>query len=305
MSCSKRRIRSEPRRSSFCGVARLDHALQVIAQLLVVEVLELDVAAVHLDVEVRQHVGRELGQVPVAGVRPWPGSGCRPGRRRSRSAMPSDVLAPFPAFEDGAAQRVDRLALLVHHVVVLEQVLADLEVVRLDLLLRALDRARDHARLDRLAFLHAQPLHQALDAVGAEDAHQVVFERQVEARATRDRPGGRSGRAAGCRCGATRGARCRGCAGRRRRATSSCSRGAALAEARPAPPSNRLAAPSSGSGLGARQELGVAAEQDVGAAAGHVGGDGDRALAAGLGDDRRLALVVLGVQHVVRDAAPS
>ena len=48
--------------------------------------------------------------------------------------------------------------------------------------------------------------------------------------------------------------------------------------------------------------LRVAAQQDVGAAAGHVGGDGDRALAAGLRDDLGLALVVLGVEHLVLDA---
>ena len=53
--------------------------------------------------------------------------------------------------------------------------------------------------------------------------------------------------------------------------------------------------------LGVGGELGVAAEHDVGAAAGHVGGDGDGALAAGLGDDRGLLLVVLGVEHLVRD----
>ena len=51
-------------------------------------------------------------------------------------------------------------------------------------------------------------------------------------------------------------------------------------------------------GLG--QEVRVAAEQDVGAAAGHVGGDRDRLLAPGLGHDLGLALVVLGVQHLVR-----
>src|SRR5437867_3538699 len=64
--------------------------------------------------------------------------------------------------------------LLVHHVVVLEQVLADREVLRLHLLLRPLDRLRDHAVLDRHALLHAQLQHQAADAVGAEDAHEVV-----------------------------------------------------------------------------------------------------------------------------------
>ena len=43
--------------------------------------------------------------------------------------------------------------------------------------------------------------------------------------------------------------------------------------------------------------VGVAAELDVGAAAGHVGGDGDRARHAGLGDDVGLLLVEAGVQH--------
>ena len=48
--------------------------------------------------------------------------------------------------------------------------------------------------------------------------------------------------------------------------------------------------------------VGHAAQDDVGAAAGHVGGDGDRAEAAGLGHDLGLALVVLRVQHHVLDA---
>ena len=42
--------------------------------------------------------------------------------------------------------------------------------------------------------------------------------------------------------------------------------------------------------------LDVAAELDVGAAAGHVGGDGDRAGNAGLGDDQGLLLVEAGVE---------
>ena len=43
-------------------------------------------------------------------------------------------------------------------------------------------------------------------------------------------------------------------------------------------------------------------ELDVGAAAGHVGRDRDRARLPGARDDLRFALVVLRVQHVVRDA---
>ena len=70
---------------------------------------------------------------------------------------------------------------LVHHVVVLEEVLADGEVLRLDLALRTLDGARDHLVLDGNALFHPQALHQAGDAIRPEDPHQVVLERQVEA----------------------------------------------------------------------------------------------------------------------------
>jgi hypothetical protein len=64
------------------------------------------------------------------------------GQRQQVAARVDDLVLGEvdPALEDLAAQRVDALALLVHHVVVLEQVLADGEVLRLHLLLRALDR---------------------------------------------------------------------------------------------------------------------------------------------------------------------
>jgi hypothetical protein len=84
------------------------------------------------------------------------------------------------ALDDFAPQRIDALPLLVHHVVVLEQVLADAEVLRLDLRLRPQDRLGHHPVLDRDAFFHPEPLHQARNAIGPEDAHQVVFEREVE-----------------------------------------------------------------------------------------------------------------------------
>ncbi len=46
--------------------------------------------------------------------------------------------------------------------------------------------------------------------------------------------------------------------------------------------------------------LDVAAQHDVGAAARHVGRDGDHLGAPGLGDDLRLARVLLRVQDLVR-----
>src|SRR5262249_57331284 len=62
---------------------------------------------------------------------------------------------------------------------------ADVEVVRLDLLLGVADGAGDEAMLDRDALLHAELLHDVLHAIGAEDAQQVVFQREVEARRSR------------------------------------------------------------------------------------------------------------------------
>ena len=48
------------------------------------------------------------------------------------------------------AVAVDALALLVHHLVVFQEVLADVEVALFDFLLGALDAPRDHAALDGL-----------------------------------------------------------------------------------------------------------------------------------------------------------
>src|SRR5882724_6739634 len=144
------------------GVARLQRLVQPGAQLLQAHLLQVARELLTAEVE----IGEQLGAQGVDDVR----------------GDPHDVVAPLPPLQRVLAQLVDRLPLLVHHVVVFEQVLAGLEVPPLDLLLGPLDRLRDHVVLDRLALLHAQPAHDPLDAVGAEDAHEVVFERQVEAR---------------------------------------------------------------------------------------------------------------------------
>ena len=74
----------------------------------------------------------------------------------------------------------DHLALVVHHVVELQDVLADVEVARLDLLLRLLQRLVDPGMDDRLVLLEPELGQHAVELVGAEDAHQVVFQRQEE-----------------------------------------------------------------------------------------------------------------------------
>ena len=94
-----------------------------------------------------------------------------------------DQVAAVDAVQNPLAVAIDALPLLVHHLVVFEQVLADFEVSLFDFLLGAFDAAGDHAAFDGLAFLHAQPREQVLDPLAGEDPHQVVFEREVEAAA--------------------------------------------------------------------------------------------------------------------------
>src|SRR5207248_8406390 len=93
-----------------------------------------------------------------------------------------DLFLLVLPFEQGAAKPVDGLALLVHDVVVLEQVFAGLEVLGFPGLLRGLDALRDQLRLDGDALFHPQLQHELRDALAGEDAEQVVLEREVEAR---------------------------------------------------------------------------------------------------------------------------
>ena len=89
------------------------------------------------------------------------------------------------AFQQLAAQSVNGFALLVHHVVVFEQVFAGLEVLRFDGLLGRLDALGDDPRLDGDAFLHAELFHEFRDPIAREDAQQVVLKGKIKARGAR------------------------------------------------------------------------------------------------------------------------
>ncbi len=95
-------------------------------------------------------------------------------------------VAPF---EDLAAVLVDDAALLVHHVVVLEDALSDQEVLLLDLLLGALDLLREHLRLERVLLPvlvdGSQAVEDLVDAIAGEEADEVVLGREEEARLAR------------------------------------------------------------------------------------------------------------------------
>ena len=82
--------------------------------------------------------------------------------------------------EQLAAQAVHGLALLVHDIVILEQMFAGFEVLGFHGLLRGGNSAGDQSRLDGNAFFHAETLQQLRHPLLGEDAHQVIFERQVE-----------------------------------------------------------------------------------------------------------------------------
>ena len=199
-----------------------------------------------------------------------------------------------------AALLVDDLALVVHHVVELEQLLADLEVA---------------------ASTFCCAFSSALLIQGWTIASPSLRPRRCSMPSMRSEPKiGASGRRRGYRKNLERPGspwrpeRPRSWLSMRRLSCRSvpmmnrppASRDLLAARPRPRPGSPRpsalallvAAAP-------ADPHVGVAAELDVGAAAGHVGGDGHRTDPAGLGDDVRLLLVVAGVQHLVRDALAS
>ena len=192
----------------------------------------------------------------------------------------------------------DRLALIVHHIVEFEQILADVEVARLNPLLRFGDRGVDHAVRDRLALFQAQALQHAVKLVLPEDAHQIVMQAQIEFRMT--------GIALPARAAAQLivdtpafvpfGAEHVEPAGLDDLLLRLRDLGADLLRY-----SFLLGFVGDANGLDCDAHVRVAAELNVGAAAGHIGGDGDAGRHARLADNLRFHFVIARVQNVVLD----
>ena len=164
---------------------------------------------------------------------------------------------------DVVAEAVDFRTLLVHHVVILERALADLEMVFLDVLLCLLDGWVEHPALKRLALLHAfLDIGKKLVAAG-EQPEQVVLEREKKV-------GG----------------------------TFVTLPGATAAQL--TVDAARLV-PLGGDDVQPADRLDAFAKLDVGAPAGHVGGDSHRPLLPGACNDLGLLLVVFGVEYTVDD----
>ena len=219
------------------------------------------------------------------------------------------------------ALAIDDLALLVHHVVVLQHGLTGLEVAAFHRGLGLLDGAGEHLVLDGGVLVDVHALHHAGDAVAAEQAHEVVLQGDVEpglagvaltagtaAELVVDTAGvmalgADDEQAAG-------GADLVGLAGDLRLVL-----GQLLGEQLPGVQDLLVVRFGVAGGLGNEligepglaevvlgHILGVAAQHDIGTASGHVGGHGDGAELARLGHDLGLALMVFGVQQVMLDA---
>ena len=78
------------------------------------------------------------------------------------------------------AAAVNHLALAVHHIVILQQALADAKVVLLHLALGALNGLGDHGVLNHFPVLVAQTVHHLGHPFTLEQAHQVVFQAHIE-----------------------------------------------------------------------------------------------------------------------------
>src|ERR1019366_8502085 len=284
------------------------------------ELLEIDLAA-----ELGEEVVAQGGEVPGVGV-------------LVVGAVTVDVLFDddlhhvhhtlllFDAFKQLAAQSIDGLALLVVDVVVFEQVFAGFEILGFDGLLGFADPVGDHFGFDGDIFFHAEAEHEVLHFLAAENAQQVVLEGEEET--------GGAGIALAAGASAKLVVDAAGFMALSGDDVEAAEAhhfvmfgvGELLVGGEDLVPHvaahaiellvvgevvEVLVGNELGIFLGQAlsdlflealvlgHELGVAAEQDVGTAAGHVGGDGNGVLAAGLGDNAGFAFVILGVEDLV------
>ena len=232
-----------------------------------------------------------------------------------------DGILEVLAVQYAVALAVDDLALLVHDVVELQDVFTDAEVAALDLALGALDGVGEDLVLDRGVLVDLEGLHQVVDAVAAEQSHQVVFQRQVEAGAARvaltagtaaqlvvDTSGfvalgADDEQTAGLLDLLSLGAQLLlELLGQLGEALAGLDDLLIVGVAEAGRLNDQVLIVAFLAHLVLGQELGVTAQHDIGTTAGHVGGDGDRTVLARLCDDLRFLLVVLGVEHLMLDA---
>ena len=80
----------------------------------------------------------------------------------------------FGRVQNVIALLINHLALIVGHIVVLEQLLAHIEVARFYFALGAFNAARDHARFNGFTFRHLEAVHDGPYAIARKNAHEWI-----------------------------------------------------------------------------------------------------------------------------------
>ena len=96
-----------------------------------------------------------------------------------------DGITHILAIQHTSSLFVDDFSLLIHNLVVLQQILTNCKVIALNLLLSFLNRTGKHLMLDLLAFFYSKRLKHLHQSLRAEQSHQVIFQRNVESRFSR------------------------------------------------------------------------------------------------------------------------
>ena len=92
-------------------------------------------------------------------------------------------LGDLLAFHNFPSLRKHNFALLIHHIIIFEDIFAHVKIVRFHLGLGAGERARNPGMDNRFALFQTKPFEHAVHAVGAENAHQIIFQTQEKAAA--------------------------------------------------------------------------------------------------------------------------
>ena len=166
-------------------VARLQPLKDRLAKIVPRHRLGVKPLGFQVEAELRDQLSVEPLHVPLIGMHALAGKLIQHGAQQVRNVILDDQLLLIQPLQQLPPRSIHGLTLLVHHVVVLEQVFARLEVLPFHCLLRRFDPVGDHPRLDGHPFFHTHLLQQRSNPLPRKNAHQVVFERQIKSRRSR------------------------------------------------------------------------------------------------------------------------
>ena len=97
----------------------------------------------------------------------------------------SHVVREVSFRKDAVSLGIDAMALAVEDIVIFQQMLAHVKVGAFNSLLRLLDHAANQTDFNRYVFIQVEAADQVFNLLAAKQAHEVVFQREVEAGGTR------------------------------------------------------------------------------------------------------------------------